>query len=1000
VATQVFSDVELERLRGFPEIDGNELVRFFTLTPTDETLVRSHRGASNRLGVAVQLCTLPWLGFVPDDVASAPPAAAERLAGQLRIPVVALASYGVREQTRTDHLGEVAKLLGWRQAGELEFNELDQFLSARALEHDSPTLLFRLACDYLRSARVIRPGPDWLLRRVATARESARAETYQRVEPVLLAKPTLRGELDGLLVVDPDLGSTRLHWFTTGPTRASPAAVKAELAKHAFLRGLDAHELDLSALPAERRRFLATIGRRLTAQALARREPERRYPILLTLLAQCAVDVLDEVVQLYDQAVSTTDHRAERKLEEKLADRARASEGRLGLLEEVLSVLADSEVPDEAVGSLLRGSIGMERLCSARETPMHRLPRDHGHLEIVEASYAHLREFAPAVLAAVRFEGATAARPLIEAVRVLAELNATGTRKVPDDAPVDFVPTRWRGYLDRAAVAGDVTAYRHYWELCVLLALRDGLRSGDVFVPGSRRYADPASYLLTPEQWEPKRAEFCTLVEKSPDPAQAWTATEAELHRSVADLETVLAGGAGPVRLSEQGELVIPPLTAESVPAEADVLRDELMELLPHPRLVSLIIEMDNRIRFTDALVHAGGKTARSPELLRNLYACLIAQATNLGLVGMAEASGIPYEVLAWTAEWYLSEDTLRAANALIVNYHHRLAMSSLWGGGTLSSSDGQRFPTKGKSITARALSRYFVDEGISTYTHVSDQLSTYGTKVIVATQPEATYVLDEILGNQTDLPIAEHATDTAGASLVNFALFDLVGMVFSPRIRDLGKITLYRTSSKAESASRYPHAGPLLTRRANTDLVMKHWDDLLRLAASLKFGHATASLLVGKLSASGPQNTLAAALKEYGSLRRTIYAAHYLSDEAYRRRISCQLNKGESLHALRRDLCYSHEGHVRHRHHEDQSEQALCLTVVTNAIVAWTTEYLNLAVGQLRAVGRHVDDQLLVHISPGHNENIGFYGTFSFEVDTELAQLVDGYRPLRQVSP
>ena len=225
---------------------------------------------------------------------------------------------------------------------------------------------------------------------------------------------------------------------------------------------------------------------------------------------------------------------------------------------------------------------------------------------------------------------------------------------------------------------------------------------------------------------------------------------------------------------------------------------------------------MDSRIGFTEALVHAGGKVARSPELVRNIYACLIAEATNLGLVGMAEASGIPYDVLAWTAEWYLREDTLRAANALIVNHHHGLPLAAVLGGGTLSSSDGQRFPTRGRSLTARAMSRYFVDEGISTYTHVSDQLSTYGTKVIVVTQPEATYVLDEILGNQTDLPIAEHATDTAGATLVNFALFDLVGMQLSPRIRDLGRITLCRTGSKAEAASRYPHAGALLTRRAN----------------------------------------------------------------------------------------------------------------------------------------------------------------------------------------
>jgi TnpA family transposase len=63
--------------------------------------------------------------------------------------------------------------------------------------------------------------------------------------------------------------------------------------------------------------------------------------------------------------------------------------------------------------------------------------------------------------------------------------------------------------------------------------------------------------------------------------------------------------------------------------------------------------------------------------------------------------------------------------------------------------------------------------------------------------------VLDGILGNQTDLLITEHATDTAGATLANFALFDLVDLQLSPRIRDLGKITLYRTGPRAESAGK-----------------------------------------------------------------------------------------------------------------------------------------------------------------------------------------------------
>ncbi len=99
-------------------------------------------------------------------------------------------------------------------------------------------------------------------------------------------------------------GRTRLSWLGTGPVAATPASVKGELEKLAFLRGLDADPLDLPVLPAGRRRFLAGVGRRLTPQHLARREPARRYPILLTLIAQSAVDVLDESLLLFDQALS------------------------------------------------------------------------------------------------------------------------------------------------------------------------------------------------------------------------------------------------------------------------------------------------------------------------------------------------------------------------------------------------------------------------------------------------------------------------------------------------------------------------------------------------------------------------------------------------------------------------------------------------------------------------------------------------------------------------
>ena len=449
------------------------------------------------MGLAVALCSLPWLGFVPDDVAAAPQAAVVRLAGQLQVDPDALRLYGRRAKTRTEHLRLAARYLGWRAAGPLELKELDEFLLARALEHDSPLLLFRLACEYLISARVIRPGPVMVVERVARAREHARRETFDRLADEFTE--SRRAGLDGLLVTDPAVGMTRLRWLETGPVEASPAAVKAEVAKLEFLRQMGAHTLDLSVLPAERRRFLATAGRRMTAQALARREPHRRYPILLALVAQSAAEVLDEVVQLSGQAVSARESKAARKMRDALAERGRAGEDRQVLLDSVLAVAADPAIPDEQVGGLIRGeAIGWERLRAAHAAALPPLPRDYGHLAALEGSYGYLRQFTPQVIEAVRFAGGTAAGELLKTVEVLRELNASGARTVPGDVPAGFVPARWRGYLEAAARAANVTAYRHYWELCVLLALRDGLRSGDVWVPGSRRYADPAACLLTP----------------------------------------------------------------------------------------------------------------------------------------------------------------------------------------------------------------------------------------------------------------------------------------------------------------------------------------------------------------------------------------------------------------------------------------------------------------------------------------------------------------------
>lgn len=125
----------------------------------------------------------------------------------------------------------------------------------------------------------------------------------------------------------------------------------------------------------------------------------------------------------------------------------------------------------------------------------------------------------------------------------------------------------------------------------------------------------------------------------------------------------------------------------------------------------------------------------------------------------------------------------------------------------------------------------------------------------------DATYVRDELCNNETAWPIREHTTDTAGATDIIFALFDLLGFRFAPRLRDLNDRRLFVSGPLAMQRS--PRLQPHLPRRINRPRILDWWDDMLRAAGSIKLGWVTAALLVQKLQASPQQNALARALQE-----------------------------------------------------------------------------------------------------------------------------------------
>jgi len=996
VPSRGLSLAERERLSTWPqEIARSDLAAHFTLTRDDVRWLAAVRAPDQTvLALAVLGCGLEFLGYLP-EVAACPAVVLDSLAAQLRIPAT-LAGYpdGVAARTRREHAATVIAHAGWRLCGRGEWKTIRDWLLERALEHDTPSLLFGQVLEQLRRDKIVRPGLDRLIRAIAAARAAAVEEIHHRLAPQLQAQR--RQRLDALLVPDPTLRVAALVWLLAGATSESPESIKGELAKLAYLRELGADRLDLNAVPPERRRQLATVARRCTPAALRDMDPARRHPMLLAALATAHTEIIDEVVAMFDQALAGTDHRARHLVAERQRDLVAANLGRLGLLDEILDVVLDPGLDDDAVGAAVRG-LGHDRLAAAVRQPDERTPGDGGHLELVAARYAHVRSFAPQVLAALSFSASVTPSEVLDAVTLLQAMNAEHRRHIPPDAPLGFVPARWRPYLDASRAAGDENLVKRYWELCVLFALQAGLRSGEIWVQHSRRYTNPASYLISHDTWPTRRSDTLTRSGMPATYAERLDQLDTEIAGYLDILDPMLAAGDGPLRIDEHGQLHLTPLAAETVDPAVLAERDQLLARLPTIPLTEILIEVDRETGFTSPLTHAAGAKPRHGEVehRRNLYAAILAQACNLGATRMSELSGISADTIDWTTRWYLREETLRAANTSIVDTHHRHPLAGAWGGGTLSSSDGLRLPMRGKSLTARSLSHYFLDQGLTQYTHVCDQHSTYGTQIIVSTERDATYVLDEILGNTTELPISEHTTDSHGQTLATFALFDLVGKRLSPRIAKLTDKRLWRPHP-SERYRRWPTAGPLLAHHVQTDLVAEYWDDLLRIGGSLLDGHVSAALLITRLQAGSRQHPLAKALLEHGKLLRTVHALRWYTDETFRRRIGRQLNRGEALNDLRRFIFFANRGQIRAHHHEDQTTQAHCHTLVVNACILSTTNYLQDALNAHDVGGNKVDAQTIAHLSPAHFEAINPYGALTFPITAVFNRAQR--RPLRDL--
>lgn len=162
-----------------------------------------------------------------------------------------------------------------------------------------------------------------------------------------------------------------------------------------------------------------------------------------------------------------------------------------------------------------------------------------------------------------------------------------------------------------------------------------------------------------------------------------------------------------------------------------------------------------------------------------------------------------------------------------------------------------------------------------------------------------------------------------------------------------------------------YASINTMIGDAINVKHIKSHWDEILRLAASINQGTVTASLILRKLGSYPRQNGLAMALREIGRIERTLFTLDWLQNVELRRRVNAGLNKGEAKNTLARAVFFNRLGEMRDRSFENQRYRASGLNLVIAAIVLWNTVYLERVIQHLKDSGQLINESLLKHLSP-----------------------------------
>jgi TnpA family transposase len=962
-----------------PDVYEEALARY-ALSVEDVAFAKAHRRSHNRLGFAIQIALVRDLGRPLRTGELPPQAVISVVADQLGIDPAVFGLYAQREETRREHAREIVTALDLQPVRTNDYRMLITAAAREAASTEQGAPITKAVIEVLKDRKLLVPVPDLLIRLAMAGRAAARRQAYRELIRGL-EQPSIKA-LDQLLVEQTGYRSY-LGWIAEAAEGAKLKNLKGLIARLEVLRVAAIFDDRRKTIHANRYGIVARDARILHAREIRRLTVDRRFATLTAFVIERQASITDLAVDMFCKLIGSTRRKAEITRKERRLKEADVLEGvaldHLKLGEALLA----ARKSNTDLASAITASLGWDGLIAsmAAASSVVRPDRSNEFDELIER-HKSLRKLGRLMFGTFSFRSFRSHDPVLRAVDHLRALYCG--RKLPAQVPLAFMTRKWRRRVRSDGINIDLCA----WEVAVLVHLRERLRAGDIWVDGSRAWRSFEDYLLPRPIFALMRAEG-RLGLAIPDSFAEWRAERTTtLDAKLKELAKAAAANAIPDAAISNRGLSISPIREE----ERDrivALSRRLYVLVPRIRITSLLAEVHSWTRFLDTFTHyRTGETANDEAAL---MAAILADATNAGAERMAESSrGVTIHQMMLMVDRHLRSETYATATAVLVDAQQAHPFAAVWGDGHISSSDGQFFPAGGRGEASLEYNaKYGKRPGASIYGFLSNRFASFFSRMIQASESEAPYVLDGLLHNESSVEIHEHATDTAGATETTFSMFHAFGYRLIPRIRNLGNRRLF----VIDPDPAYEPLDALMAGAVNMEVIEQHWDEVLRLKASIGAGLVPPSVILKKLSASPRQNRLNQALREMGRIERSIFICDWLLDTKLRRRSHAILNKGESRHALARAVFLHQLGELRSRIAETMAYRASGLNLVINAIILWNTVYLSRAVDYVRGQGIVIPDELLSQVAPLPWAHIALTGDYLWN---EIDRPLERFRPIR----